>query len=82
MTLGLTFLYPLNRKYFDLKKSPFKCYGFSVAVNVFLRLNVNGYRQKLKYKHYISINCIFVFANLNSCKAGKKSNNIIKRVTL
>ena len=36
MTLWLKFLFYLNGKFFDLKKTPFRYYWFSVSVNVFL----------------------------------------------
>ena len=36
MTSGLKFLLCVNGKFFDFKKASFKCYGFSVAINVFL----------------------------------------------
>ena len=36
MTFGLKFLLWLNGKLFDFKKTSFRYYGFSVAINVFL----------------------------------------------
>ena len=37
MPLGLKFLLTLNGKLFDFKKSSFRYYGFSVAVNILQR---------------------------------------------
>ena len=55
MSLGLKFLLCLNEKYFDLKKKPFRYYGFSIAIETFFCdcgyrcfYHKDGYRQKLQ----------------------------------